>query len=369
MVAVTRPLAQSIAEADNPQHWLKMLARRYDQDQLTRISGALEWAQSEYRDKTYEDTGCPLLRHAIASASIVADLRLDADSIIATLLCAMPDINPDAMANIEKRFGTAIVKLVESIRKIRELVSVLGSPRHHKHSDTPQQIEALRKMILAIVEDIRAILIRLAWRTQTMHAVVKAPEEIRRRIAQETTDLYGPLANRLGVWQIKWELEDLSFRYLHPESYKRIAKLLDERRVDRENFINEALTTLRRELAAAGVTADLTGRPKHIYSIWKKMQQKKLDFSEVYDVRAVRILVDDLKDCYTALGIVHHLWQPIPGEFDDYISHPKGNFYRSLHTAVIGPQDKALEVQIRTFEMHEHAEYGVAAHWRYKEGG
>lgn len=369
MVAVTRPLAQSIAEADNPLHWLTVLASRYSQDELGRISKALEWAQSEYRDKSYEDTGSPLLRHAIASASIVADLRLDADSVIATLLFAMPDILPNSSAAIEQRFGTPVAKLVESIRKIRELVSVLGSPQNHKHPDSAQQIEALRKMILAIVEDIRAVLIRLAWRTQTMHAVAKAPDDIRRRIAQETNDLYAPLANRLGVWQIKWELEDLSFRYLHPEPYKRIAKLLDERRVDRESFINEALASLRRELAASGVKADLTGRPKHIYSIWKKMQQKKLDFSEVYDVRAVRILVEDIKDCYTALGIVHHLWQPISGEFDDYISHPKGNFYRSLHTAVIGPQDKALEVQIRTFDMHEHAEYGVAAHWRYKEGG
>ncbi|SFN75699.1 GTP pyrophosphokinase [Formivibrio citricus] len=369
MVAVTRPLAQSIAEADNPQHWLKDLSSRYSQQELERISAALHWAQDEYRDKTYEDTGCPLLRHAIASASIVADLRLDADSVIATLLFAMPDIKPDVLATIEQRFGIAVVKLIESIRKIRELVSVLGTPHNHKHPDAAQQIEALRKMILALVEDIRAILIRLAWRTQTMHAVAKAPDDVRRRIAQETRDLYAPLANRLGVWQIKWELEDLTFRYLHPEPYKRIAKLLDERRVDRENFINEVLSTLRRELNAAGVKADLMGRPKHIYSIWKKMQQKKLDFSEVYDVRAVRILVDDLKDCYTALGIVHHLWQPIPGEFDDYISHPKGNFYRSLHTAVIGPEDKAVEVQIRTFEMHEHAEYGVAAHWRYKEGG
>nr|WP_247646347.1 TGS domain-containing protein [Deefgea sp. CFH1-16] len=178
------------------------------------------------------------------------------------------------------------------------------------------------------------------------------------------------MANRLGVWQIKWELEDLGFRYLHTDTYKKIAKLLDERRVDREHFIGDVISKLRSELALAGVThVDLMGRPKHIYSIWKKMQKKKLDFSELYDIRAVRVLVDDVKDCYTVLGIVHNLWQPIPGEFDDYIAQPKGNFYRSLHTAVIGPADKAVEVQIRTFDMHEHAEFGVAAHWRYKEGG
>ena len=370
MVAVTRPLAQSIAEADDPQHWLQMLSERFTPQEMQRITEALAWAEQCYGERRYEVTGAPLLPQAIASASIVADLRLDADSVIAALLFSLPDLIDNSIEEIRTRFGDDVAVLVESIRRIREMVAVLGNPHtHQKPEDAKQQIEALRKMILAMVEDIRAVLIRLAWRTQAMHAVVNAPEDVRRRVAQETTDLYAPLANRMGVWQIKWELEDLSFRYLHPESYKRIAKLLDERRIDRENFIAEAMATLRGELNAAGIKADIMGRPKHIYSIWKKMQQKKLDFSEVYDVRAVRVLVNDVKDCYTVLGITHALWQPIPGEFDDYIAHPKGNFYRSLHTAVIGPENKALEVQIRTFEMHEHSEYGVAAHWRYKEGG
>ena len=370
MVAVTRPLAQSIAEANDPQRWLQMLAERYDPADVTRIAEALHWAEASYADKNYEITGTLLLPQAVASASIVADLRLDANSVIAALLFALPDINSKANEDIQARFGLEVALLVENIRRIRELVSVLAHPHAHPNpEDAKQQIEALRKMILAMAEDIRAVLIRLAWRTQAMHAAAKAPEPIRRRIAQETVDLYAPLANRMGVWQIKWELEDLSFRYLHPEPYKRIAKLLDERRIDRENFISTVMTTLRQELEAIDIKADIMGRPKHIYSIWKKMQQKKLDFSEVYDVRAVRVLVNDVKDCYTVLSVIHHLWQPIPGEFDDYIAHPKGNFYRSLHTAVIGPQGKALEVQIRTFEMHEHSEYGVAAHWRYKEGG
>jgi len=194
-------------------------------------------------------------------------------------------------------------------------------------------------------------------------------ERVRRQIAQETLDLFAPLANRLGVWQIKWELEDLGFRHTEPENYKKIAKLLDERRLERIDYIERVLNTLRAELKKAGIKGEVAGRPKHIYSIWKKMKKKKLDFSELYDIRAVRILVERLQDCYTVLGLIHSMWQPIPGEFDDYISNPKANDYRSLHTAVIGPEDRGVEVQIRTFEMHEHAEFGVAAHWRYKEGG
>ena len=186
-------------------------------------------------------------------------------------------------------------------------------------------------------------------------------------MARESLDIYAPLANRIGVWHLKWELEDLSFRFLEPDTYKRIAKMLDERRVEREQFIDEAIARLQGELAAAGIKAEVYGRPKHIYSIYSKMRAKHLDFAEVYDVRALRVLVDDVKDCYTVLGIAHHIWQPIPQEFDDYIAHPKGNDYRSLHTAVIGPGGRALEVQIRTHEMHRHAELGVAAHWRYKE--
>ena len=265
MVAVTRPLAQSIADADDPQHWLQMLSERFTPQEMQRITEALAWAEECYGERLYEVTGAPLLPQAIASASIVADLRLDADSVIAALLFSLPDLINDSIEEIRTRFGDDVAVLVESIRRIREMVAVLGNPHtHQKPEDAKQQIEALRKMILAMAEDIRAVLIRLAWRTQAMHAVVNAPEEVRRRVAQETTDLYAPLANRMGVWQIKWELEDLSFRYLHPESYKRIAKLLDERRIDRENFIAEAMATLRREFDAAGIKADIMGRPKHI---------------------------------------------------------------------------------------------------------
>ena len=230
------------------------------------------------------------------------------------------------------------------------------------------QSERLRKMLLAMVEDIRVVLIKLAERTQALRFLMTGDVRLRRDTAREVLDLFAPLANRLGIWQLKWELEDLSLRALEPDEYKAIAKMLDERRLDRQRYIETIVATLKRELAAAGIKADVTGRPKHIYSIWKKMRRKDSGIEGLYDIRAVRILVDDLKDCYAALGVVHHLWTPLSGEFDDYIAKPKANNYRSLHTAVIGPEDKPLEVQIRTYEMHQHSEYGVAAHWRYKEG-
>jgi GTP pyrophosphokinase len=220
-----------------------------------------------------------------------------------------------------------------------------------------------------MVEDVRVVLIRLASRIQTLRFFSKNPLEERTAYARETLDIYSPLANRLGIWQLKWELEDLSFRYLEPELYKRIAQMLDERRLERQQYIADAIATLAGELVAVGVKGEITGRPKHIYSIWNKMRTKGVDFSQVYDVRALRVIVPEVKDCYTALGVVHNLWQPVPKEFDDYISRPKGNLYQSLHTAVVGPAAKTLEVQIRTEEMHRHAEYGVAAHWQYKEKG
>ncbi|WP_269532600.1 bifunctional (p)ppGpp synthetase/guanosine-3',5'-bis(diphosphate) 3'-pyrophosphohydrolase [Chitinimonas sp. BJYL2] len=368
MVAPTRPLAVSVAEAADPQGWLARLADRYDADDMTRLADAMTWAQDLYAGKRYAPINAPIFPHAVAAASIVADLRLNADTVIATLLFCAADHLPDAAAQIRARFGDTVAQLVDGIGKVRKMAALSQLPAGRQH-DAQQQIETVRKMLLAMVEDIRVVLVKLAWRTQTMHYLAHCPESVRLAIARETLDIFAPLANRLGVWQIKWELEDLGFRFLEPVLYKKIAGLLDEKRADREHFISDAIASLREALLRQGVKADLMGRPKHIYSIYKKMQQKRLDFSEVYDIRAIRVLVDSVADCYAALGVVHHIWQPIPGEFDDYISHPKGNFYRSLHTVVVGPQDKALEVQIRTVEMHEHAEYGVAAHWRYKEGG
>lgn len=229
--------------------------------------------------------------------------------------------------------------------------------------------EGLRRLLLAIIRDVRVVFILLARQLARLRAATALPEPERQALARLTNDIHAPLANRLGIWQLKWELEDLAFRHLQPDTYKRIAKLLDERRTDREGFIEESLDELRRALTAAGIQANLAGRPKHIYSIWKKMQRKALEFSDLYDIRAVRVLVDSVADCYAALGVVHTLWPHLPGEFDDYIARPKGNDYRSLHTAVIGPRGKTLEVQIRTHDMHRYNELGVAAHWRYKEGG
>ena len=226
-------------------------------------------------------------------------------------------------------------------------------------------------MLLAMASDMRVVLVRLASRVTTLRyfAELKLENERTYQYARETLDLYAPLANRLGVWQLKWELEDLAFRFLEPATYKRIAKMLEEKRLEREGFVERAISRLKSELSAAGIKADVFGRPKHIYSIWNKMRGKSLDFSEMYDVRAFRVIVDDVKTCYAVLSLVHNIWTPIPEEFDDYISRPKQNGYQSLHTVVVAEDGRALEVQIRTHEMHRFAEYGVAAHWRYKESG
>jgi GTP pyrophosphokinase len=229
--------------------------------------------------------------------------------------------------------------------------------------------EGLRRLLLAIVRDLRVVFVLLARQLARMRAAASLPAEQAAALGRLTRDIHAPLANRLGIWQLKWELEDLAFRFLQPDTYRRIARLLDERRADREGFIRESLDELQRALQSAGIHAQLAGRPKHIYSIWKKMQRKSLDFSDLYDIRAVRVLVDSITDCYAALGVVHARWPHLPGEFDDYIARPKANGYQSLHTAVLGPEGKTLEVQIRTHEMHRANELGVAAHWRYKEGG
>src|SRR5690606_35460182 len=224
--------------------------------------------------------------------------------------------------------------------------------------------EGLRRLLLALVRDLRVVLVLLARQLARMRAASALPEEAQLALARLTRDIHAPLANRLGIWQLKWVLEDLAFRILDPETYRRIARLLHDKRVARERYISAVTRILGRALGDAGIQGEIAGRPKHIYSIWKKMQKKNVPIGELYDLRAVRVLVDDLQDCYAALGVVHALWTPVPGEFDDYIARPKNNDYRSLHTAVVGPGGKTLEVQIRTREMHEQAERGVAAHWR-----
>jgi GTP pyrophosphokinase len=357
---------------DGIQALIEALPKNFSPQEIALIEQACDLAGPLYSGKT-ELTNAPLLQHAVGAASILAKMNLDCASIVAVILHALPAYLKDWQSKIQTDFNQDIVDLVEGISRMEQIrqFSEMSAPLNNetKKSDQAEQIESLRKMLLAMVQDIRVVLIKLAERTQTMRHLSSAAPEHQQRIARETQGIFAPLANRLGVWQIKWELEDLSLRYLEPARYKQVATLLDERRVDREQYIADVVNLLKQELAQAGVKAEVTGRPKHIYSIINKMKRKNLEFSELYDVRAVRILVPELRDCYTALGLVHNLWQPIPGEFDDYIAHPKNNGYRSLHTAVIGPRDLAIEVQIRTTEMHQHSELGVAAHWRYKEGG
>lgn len=298
-------------------------------------------------------------------AEILADLRLDQDSLVAALIYRAVREGKTDLVEVHKRFGDVVAKLIEGVLRMAAISASLN-PRHSLVLGTQAQVENLRKMLVAMVDDVRVALIKLAERTCAIRAVKTADDEKRHRVAREVFDIYAPLAHRLGIGHIKWELEDLSFRYLEPEQYKQIAKLLHERRLDREQYINTVMQQLKDELAATGIKADISGRAKHIYSIWRKMRRKGLEFSQIYDVRAVRVLVPEMRDCYTALGIVHTLWRHIPKEFDDYIANPKENGYRSLHTAVIGPEGKVLEVQIRTHAMHEEAELGVCAHWRYK---
>ena len=357
MVSTTRSDVAGVGESD-------VLNAGIPEEDRRTLARALEFAASLYGEKLL-GTGEPAYEHAVGVARNVAELRLDADTRVAGLLFAAPAYLPEAEEKLQASFGATVASLVAGISRLNQLRVVMKTAALGK--DSGSQAEVLRKMLLAMVEDIRVVLLRLASRTQTLRWLARAPGADRAQVARETLDIYAPLANRLGVWQLKWELEDLSFRYLEPELYKRIAGLLEDRRSERERFVEEAIAELADELAGAGIRAEITGRPKHLYSIYTKMRAKSLDFSQIHDVSGLRVLVDDAKDCYTVLGVVHNLWAPIPREFDDYISRPKANLYRSLHTAVIGPEGKALEVQIRTREMHRDAELGVAAHWRYKE--
>jgi GTP pyrophosphokinase len=346
--------------------WLESLAPRYSAAERATLSSAFDLAHERTADVRMPD-GEAALDRAVGAATIVAGLGLDPDSISAALLLGLPVADAFAADEIAARFSPDVATIVAGVARMGSIrAQPEGAP---KAADHAAQAENLRKMLLAMVEDIRVVLVKLAERTQALRYLMGADPTAREQAAHEVLDLFAPLANRLGVWQLKWELEDLSLRALEPADYKKIAKLLDERRLDRQRYIENVLAVLRRELAAAGIKAEVSGRPKHIYSIWSKMRRKQGGIDQIYDIRAVRILVDSVKDCYAALGIVHHLWTPLPKEFDDYIAKPKSNDYRSLHTAVSGPEDKPLEVQIRTWEMHQHSEYGVAAHWRYKEGG
>lgn len=362
MVSVTHAISSN--DAAPP---LELISEGLDAAERKQVEEALALAEEAYEDHVL-GTGESALTHALGMALIAASLKLDADTRIAGLLFSVCEYQDDAADIIARRFSPAVGELVTGLRRLNGLRLITRRTARASAPEIRAQTEVLRKMLLGMVQDIRVVLLRLASRTQTLRYFTEEPPVTLLEIARESLDLYAPLANRLGVWQLKWELEDLSFRFLEPETYKRIAKMLDERRSEREEFIQKAIERLKSELKAAGVKAEVYGRPKHIFSIFNKMRSKGLDFSQVYDIRAVRILVDKVQECYTALDIVNRLWQPIAQEYDDYIIRPKGNNYQSLHTAVRASDGRALEVQIRTHEMHRHAELGVAAHWRYKEG-
>ena len=364
MVKVTE-ITRDVQGAD----WLEALTSRLSPAERDLVARADAWARENYAGRIHPD-GVLLIDHVRGAAGVLATLKVDGDAIAAILLLGAPLASRVEREKFEAAFGAPVLVLVEGVLSMAQIQILRGRVEETggKPADRTSQLESLRKMLLAMVQDVRVVLIKLADQLQRMRELVaKGSEHERTEAARDALDLFAPLANRLGVWQFKWELEDLAFRCVEPQTYKDLARQLDEKRVNRESYLAGVMRLLRDELARAGIRAEVSGRPKHIYSIWRKLQRKGGGLEDLFDVRAVRVLVDDIKDCYAALGLVHNLWTPIPREFDDYIAKPKANDYRSLHTAVVGPEDKVLEVQIRTEEMHQHAELGVAAHWRYKE--
>jgi GTP pyrophosphokinase len=335
----------------------------------TRITASerLHAAFAAVRALDLPEDALAVLRSGLDVAEIVRTLDADDDVVIAALLQPLLDAKLMDREAAEKHFGLDATRLARSLSQLGEFgLPADWTPEQGLESG---QAEALRKMLLAVIGDVRLVVVRLAGQLQKMRAAKSLDQVQQRKLATETREVYAPLANRLGVWQLKWELEDLAFRYLQPADYKRIAAALKVRRSERERYMEELQSLLQSELRDAGIVATIEGRPKHIYSIWRKMQAKQLAFEQLMDIRAARVLVNTVAECYAALGIVHSLWQFIAGEFDDYIATPKDNRYRSIHTAVVGPGAQAVEIQIRTHEMHADSERGVAAHWRYKEGG
>ncbi len=357
--ALSRGSAPGVVDLEDLRKALKAsIVDHHPTSDLKPVDAAFDLAVEAHTGQK-RATGEPYATHPIASAQILAELGIDPVAVVAALLHDVPEDTEYSLTDIEERFGGEVAQLVDGVTKLS---------RFSTHSHEQQQAENIRKMLLAMAQDIRVVLIKLADRLHNMRTLYGLPSEKQQRIARQTMEIYAPLAERLGIWQMKWELEDLAFKALEPERFRELAKLLDTRRKGRETYIERAIAELKPRLEAAGIEADVEGRPKHIYSIWKKMQRKSAEFGEIYDVYAIRLLVEDVKECYAALGIVHSIWRPIPGQFDDYIAVPKNNLYQSLHTAVIALDGKPLEIQIRTHQMHQVSEVGIAAHWRYKEG-
>ena len=340
--------------SDLQKNLFEEISRKFEWDE--QLGKAFEYAAgSPQPDKSRP--------RSIEVAKRVLDSGSDRDTVIATLLSDPGLRDRLDSKTVETEFGSRIAKLTLGINRLNTLKD--GSPAR---VDSPEQAEQLRRLLMAIISDVRVMVIKLCYRAERLRLLKHGDYETRRRVAQETLDIYAPLANRLGMGLLKWELEDLAFRALEPQVYKRIASLLEEKRSEREAFIEKFTRRLQGLLAEQDIDAEVVGRAKHIVSIWRKMQRKNLEFHELFDVRAVRILVESVADCYAVLGVVHTTWQHIPPEFDDYIANPKENGYRSLHTAVVAEDGRVVEVQIRTRQMHEESELGVASHWRYKEG-
>jgi len=314
-------------------------------------------------------SGTPYIHHPLSVAEIVVDLGMDDESIISALLHDVFEDVPEFRSKLESTFSPAIVALVEGVTKLSNQSNIQLSERQRAAAETQRSTETLRKMLLAMARDFRVMVIKLADRLHNMSTIEYLPAEKRTRIANETLDIYAPLAARLGIWQIKWQLEDLSFKVLHPEEFEEVSELVQKSRKERENELNTAILTIKDRFEKKGIPLiDVKGRPKHLYSIFTKMVKQGLKFEEIYDLLALRIIMPDVSNCYLALGLVHEIWIPIPGLFYDYIARPKPNGYQSLHTKVVGSGGQPLEVQIRTEQMHRVAEYGIAAHWTYKEG-
>lgn len=354
----------------NVDAWIDSLTEQVEIKDVEQLRQACDIAQTfesqAIANREQWNADISSLQIATEMTQVLAELHMDQASIVAAILYRPVREGRLALNHVVRQFGDEIAKLIDGVLKMAAITQAQSASKLKVLGQAEAQVEHMRKMIVAMIDDVRVPLIKLAERTSVIRAVKNASEERRLKVAREVFDIYAPLAHRLGIGQIKWELEDLSFRYLEPDAYKKIAKLLSEKRLGRQQYIDNVVETLKNAIEGAGIECDIQGRAKHIYSIWRKMQRKNIDFSEVYDIRAVRILVPEIKDCYAALGITHTFWRHIPHEFDDYIANPKENGYRSLHTAVIGPEGKVLEVQIRTFDMHDDAELGVCAHWLYK---
>jgi len=352
--------------------WLERLQEQVEVENLDQIREACEVARQAQQNSTPQDdvwaqNSASSFITGLEMTHILADLQQDQETLIASVLYRAVREGKLKIETVRKQFGDEVAKLINGVLQM----AAIGSRKNPRAEEgvlgiNSSQTDNVRKMLVAMIDDVRVALIKIAERTCAIRGVKDGSRRKRYLVAREVFDIYAPLAHRLGIGHIKWELEDLSFRYLKPNDYKTIAKLLDEKRLDRQDYIDNVVELMRSELAKIGIDADVNGRAKHIYSIWRKMQRKNIDFAQVYDVRAVRILVPELRHCYAVLGIVHGLWRNIPHEFDDYIASPKPNGYRSLHTAVFGPDRKVLEIQIRTHEMHEEAELGVCAHHLYK---